>query len=258
MKSSTMKMLFLIFCYAITNMSAAQYKQDEKSLLEGIKLAEKALISYDKGLLLQAKELFEKINSNQIALYHQTFCEYKLLEMSMRPGNEYLFDKYYEKAIAHAEIISDIKELESEGQTLLAGIYMMKIASNPMSAVTLSSKIHSLLDAAQKSNPNNPRSYVIRGIMKFQTPGIFGGSNEDAVKNFSKAISLLERQTDINPSQPNWGYLESLGWLGKSQEKLENYDAAKFAYQKALKIEPGYVWIKHSLLPKLEEKIKNK
>ncbi|NTU73493.1 hypothetical protein HGB07_04985 [Candidatus Roizmanbacteria bacterium] len=69
---------------------------------------------------------------------------------------------------------------------MLAGIYMMKIATSSMSAVTLSPKAHSLLDDAQKSQPGNPRPYIIRGTMKYQTPGIFGGSYEDAVKNFSR------------------------------------------------------------------------
>ena len=234
-----------------------QGQQDEKNLHEGISLSEKALIAYDKDLLLQAREIFIKENANPAALYYQTYCEYKLLEMSLRPGNEDLFDKYYDDAVAHAEQLSALKEDESEGKTLLAGIYMSKIATSSMSAISLSPKIHSLLDDAQKFNSSNPRSYIIRGIMKFQTPGIFGGSYEDAAKNFSKAIQLFEKQDDVDMLKPHWGYLESLAWLGRTQEKLDNPDAAKFAYQKALSIEPNYGWVKFSLLPKLLEKLNN-
>lgn len=234
-----------------------QGQQDEKKLLGGISLSDEALIAYDKDLLLQAREIFVKENSNPAAFYYQTYCEYKLLEMSLRPGNEDLFDKYYEDAVGHAERLSDQKENESEGKTLLAGIYMTKIATSSMSAVTISPKIHSFLDDAQAIDPNNPRPFIIRGIMKYQTPGIFGGSYEDAAKNFSKAIQLFEKQEAADMLKPHWGYLESLAWLGRTQEKLDNLDAAKFAYQKALNVEPNYGWVKYSLLPQLMKKLNN-
>lgn len=258
MKTAAAKMLFSYLISSAIIFSAGQIMAGEKEIKEGIVLAEKALIVYDKDLLLQAREILMKENSNPAAFYYQTFCEYKLLEMSTRPGNDYLFDKYYEEATAHAEQISSLKDNESEGKTLLAAIYMMKIANSSMSAVTLSPKVHSLLDDAQKSDPKNPRPYLIRGIMKYQTPGIFGGSYEDAAKNFSKAIQLFEKQDSVDQLKPHWGYLETLAWLGKAQEQLENYEAAKFAYEKALKVEPNYGWVKFVLLPQLMKKLNDK
>ncbi len=258
MKTSIKKLALFTFILSSAFLFAGQSRLNQDDLLEGIRLAENALKAYDKGLLVQAKEIFAKEESNTMAFYYQTYCEYKLLEMSLRPGNEDLFDKYYEDAVAHAEQIAAVKEYESEGKTLLAGIYMMKIATSSMSAVTLSPKVHSLLDDAQKSEPGNPRPYIIRGIMKYQTPGIFGGSYEDAVKNFSKTIQLFEKQENVDSLKPHWGYIESLAWLGRSQEKLENYDAAKFAYQKALNTEPNYGWVKYSLLPQLMKKLNDK
>jgi tetratricopeptide (TPR) repeat protein len=258
MKTSIKKLALFTFILSLAFLFAGQSRLNQDDLLEGIRLAENALKAYDKGLLVQAKEIFAKEESNTMAFYYQTYCEYKLLEMSLRPGNEDLFDKYYEDAVAHAEQIAAVKEYESEGKTLLAGIYMMKIATSSMSAVTLSPKVHSLLDDAQKSDPGNPRPYIIRGTMKYQTPGIFGGSYEDAAKNFSKAIQLFEKQENVDSLKPHWGYIESLAWLGRSQEKLENYDAAKFAYQKALNVEPNYGWVKYSLLPQLMKKLNDK
>jgi tetratricopeptide (TPR) repeat protein len=255
MKTSRKKLALVTFILSSAFLFAGQSGLNQDGLLEGIRLAEKALIAYNKDLLLQAREIFLKENSSSAALYYQTYCEYKLLEMSLSPGNEDLFDKYYDDAVAHAEQITAVKENESEAKTLLAGIYMMKIATSSMSAVTLSPKVHSLLDDAQKSDPDNPRPYIIRGVMKYQTPGIFGGSYEDAAKNFSKAIQLFEKQENVDSLKPHWGYLESLAWLGRSQEKLENYDAAKFAYEKALKVEPNYGWVKYSLLPQLMKKL---
>jgi len=252
----------VLFLIVFSKITFSQDHSVDESIKKGISQAYISYISYDKNLLMEAKETFEKAlsqdNSNTFALYHITYCEYKLLEMSLRKENEGLFDKYYDAAVANAEKLSETKGIGSEGKTLLAGIYMMKIANSPMSAVTLSFKIHSLLNEAEEINKINPRTYLIRGTMKFQTPAMFGGSFEDAVKSFTRAVSLFEKQDSINALEPNWGYLEVLAWLGKAHEKLENYDAAKFAYQKALAVEPNFGWVKSSLLPKLEEKMKGK
>lgn len=251
MKSTKWILVISLFLTTLIKVTAMQ---DKSNIREAISLCEKAMIVYDSNLLQKAKEILQQNNSDPAALYYEALCEYKLLEMSSRPGNEGLFEKNYESGVANAEKLSVITGFESEGKTLLAAIYMMKIASNPMSAVTLTPKIHSLLDEAQKINPDNPRSYLIRGIMKLQTPAMFGGSIEDALKNFSKAIQIFDKEDEIDKIKPHWGYLESLAWMGITQEKLENLEAAKFSYQKALNIEPDYAWVKYSLLPKLLEK----
>lgn len=250
----------VLFLIVFSKITFSQDHSVDESIKKGISQAYISYISYDKNLLLEAKETFEKAlaqdNSNTFALYHITYCEYKLLEMSLRKGSEDLFDKYYDAAVANAENLSETKGIGSEGKTLLAGIYMIKIANSFLSGVTLTPKIHTLLDESEEINKINPRTYLLRGIMKFQTPAMFGGSTEEAAKNFNKAVALFEKQNSDNPLGPNWGYLEALAWLGRAHEKLENYDAAKFAYQKALAVEPNFVWVKSSLLPKLEEKMK--
>jgi len=249
----------LIFCgsgYYLT----AQNLSLESKIQEGKTIADSAYKTYDKDLFLKAREVFEQAynynKSNPSPLYHLTYIDEKLLEMSLRKGNEDLFDKYYDDAVKNAEQLSQIEEWQSEGKTLLAAIYTYKIANSPMSAISLSPKINGLLDDAQKLNDKNPRSYIIRGIMKFNTPGIFGGSYKEAAQNFGKAVSIFEKQDTTESLQPSWGYLEALAWLGRSLEKLDNYESAKFVYQKALSVEPEFSWVKYSLLPNLEKKIK--
>ena len=120
--------------------------------------------------------------------------------------------------------------------------------------MTLSPKIYSLLDEAQRIDPGKPYSYVIRGIMYFNTPQMYGGSYEEALKNFNKAAKLFEGTDNENNINPVWGYAETLAWIGRTQENLKDNDAAKFAYQKALSVAPDYAWVKYSLLPNLEKK----
>ena len=258
----TLKSASIILALCLTSSFFAQSKSTDALLKEGKTAAYRAYNSYDKDILLKAKTIFETAmkedSSSSLPLYYITYADYKLLEMNLRSSGDGLFDKYYEEAEKNAEQLSKTNSIESEGKVLLAAVYMMKIANNPMSAIGLSGKILELLDDAEKIDPANPRVYLIRGSMKFNTPKMFGGSYEDAAMNFRKAISLFEKQEQADSLKPSWGYLESMAWLGRAYEQLNNNDSAKFIYQKALSVEPEFGWIKYSLLPNLEKKMAEK
>jgi len=263
MNSFLYKSLLLVFTTILVLVKTG-YSQDinvTEQLKSGRELTYKAMVQHDKDQLLKAHDAYKEIlktdSSNSSALYGLTFIEYKLLEFSLQKGNESLFDTYYQPALDNAnKLISSDKYL-SEGKSLLAGTYMMKIANSPMSAVTLSSEIVGLLDEAEKADPKNPVTFIVRGEMKYNTPKLFGGSPEEAVKNFNKAVALCEENPDTGIVDTKWASLESFAWLGRAFVKLENYDAAKFAYQKALKIQPDFGWVKYVLLPEVEKKVRN-
>ncbi|MFO7447780.1 MAG: hypothetical protein R6W90_15550 [Ignavibacteriaceae bacterium] len=258
-----MKHLFVLFAYLFvlfTGINLHAQHNSEEEINKAKALAMQAYMSYDKDVLLNARNIFEKLyNSDKtslLPLYYMTLLDYKYLEMNLK-GDGTLFDKYYDNAVSNAEILSNDKSFMADGKTLLAGIYMMKIAVSAMSAVTLSPKIHSLLDDVQAQKPSKPYSYIIRGMMKFNTPGIFGGSYDDALKNFNQAIKLSENQEN-DPLTPGWAYVEALAWKGRTLVELENYDAAVFTYKKALAEEPEYGWVKHVLLPQVDKEISNR
>jgi tetratricopeptide (TPR) repeat protein len=251
----------LIVLFVVMNKGYSQDVSLNSQLKKGKSLTYEAMILHDKDLLLKAHSTYEEIlqsdKSNPEGLYGLTFTEYKLLEMSLQKENESLFEKYYQSALGNAAKLMEIDKYPSEGKSLLAGIYMMEIANSPMTAVTLSSEINGLLNDAEKLNPQNLMTFIVRGEMKYNTPKVFGGSYEDAVKNFSKAVAICEQNPDSEIVDTSWGHLESLAWLGRAYLKLENYDSAKFTYQKALNIEPGFTWIKYVLLPEVEKKMQN-
>ncbi len=247
--------LFLLFSISLS----AQQDSVSALISQGRALSKAAYLHYNMNEMLEAQTVFEKAfdmdKSNMLPLYYITLVDYKLLEMSVRDSS-ILFDRYYETALKNADTLGADKDFAADGKILAAAIYMMKIATNPMSGATLSFRIHSLLDDAQKTNPEKPYSYVIRGMMNFNTPQMYGGSYKDALKNFNKAAKLFEDDENENGTDPNWGYVETLAWMGRTQEMLNNNEAAQFAYKKALSIEPEFGWVKYSLLPKLEEKLK--
>ena len=200
---------------------------------------------------LAARYEQEKASS---ALYYLTYSEYKLLEMCLRKDTASRFTGIKESAEKHANELSGIKGFESEGKVLMAGIYMMRIAYNWSEAIALTPLLYATLADAEKADKNNPRVFLLRGMMKFNTPEMFGGSKEDALTNFLSAAKLFENTEETKAFNPEWGYLETLAWTGQVYAKLDNPETARFYYNKALSIEPGYGWVKYVLLPALDKK----
>ena len=53
----------------------------------------------------------------------------------------------------------------------------------------------------------------------------------------------------------NWMYLNLLTLIGQTEQKLNNLQQAKLYYEKALTIEPDFVWVKNELLPTLKQEL---
>lgn len=262
MKTGLSKALFAAILIASSSILFSQTSSGDALLKKGKALTEEAYAAYNQEQFLQSRNIFEQVyesnKANILPLYYMTFIDYKLLEMSLRQQGDSLFNKYYDGAEKNAQLILKDKNWISEGNTLLAAIYMMKIAKNSMASVSLYPKIMDLLVDAEEINPSNPRSFLIEGMMKFNTPKQYGGSFEDAAKNFRKAVSIYEKQDTTFTLQPTWGYLEALSWLGRSLDQLDNNEEAKFMYKKVLSIQPEYGFVKYYLLPNLEKKLKEK
>ena len=214
-----------------------------------------AIYNYDSLKSIQEALIIknEKDKSLSNVLYYLAYSEYKLLEMCQRGKNTSNFDEIKQSAETHTGILIEEKGFESEGKVILAGIYMMRIAHNWSEAIALSPLLYSTLAEAEKLNKNNPRVFLLRGMMKFNTPEMFGGSKEEALTNFLKASSLFENAEEGKEFNPEWGYLETLAWTGQVYAKLGNVDTARFYYTKVLTIEPEYGWVKYVLLPTLDK-----
>jgi tetratricopeptide (TPR) repeat protein len=257
---SFLKLTF--FCLSIFFIFANTSAQtrDEK-IISGKEKIKIGIQKNDTNLYFESRKIFEQVlesnTKDSLALYYLTYSEYLLIVSGSYNKKSNLFDLYYDSAIVHVQKLIEQKCLESEAKALLAAIYMMKISKSPIEAPFLSGKINGLLEESIKLNRNNPRAYYLIGLMKFKTPAMFGGSKEEAIKCFKKAISIYEREETENSLNPDWGYLESLAWMGMLFSEEKKYDEAEFIYKKALDINPEYGWIKHKLLPDLEKE-KNK
>jgi tetratricopeptide (TPR) repeat protein len=251
---------FIAFQALMLTSNSTHAENPNEPVLKIKEAIEQADLKFDRGLYMKAHADCERILAsepdNAAAEYYLTYTEYKLLLIGMMKKEKSAFTNYYYTAIEHARNLSGNEEYRSEGLTLLAAIYMMKLASDPNEGPALAPKIHDLLDKAEEDNPDNPRIYIIRGHMLKNTPEFFGGSLKGAVKEFKYAVSIFEESTPYESNvSPAWGHLEALCEMGNIYSTLKDYEAARAAYEKALQVEPGYGYVKYKLLPELDKKL---
>lgn len=171
-------------------------------------------------------------------------------------GNDKM--KEAEKYLDLAE--ENLDELEKAGgepsqiSAYRSAFYGFNIGLNKMKAPFLGPKSVKYAKQAMEQNPENPMGYIQYGNSQFYMPPVFGGSKEEAVKHFKKAEQLMEKhQKEL---QNDWNYLSLLALIGQSYSEMKEYKNAMEYYEKALKIEPGFSWVKKELMPQLQEKMR--
>jgi len=100
----------------------------------------------------------------------------------------------------------------------------------------------------------NPFGYIQYGNCQYYMPLLFGGSKQEALINFKKAEQLM--QLNGYPLKNDWNYLSLLILIAQSYTTLKNYKLAKVYYDKALKAEPRFSWVKNEIYPELLKMIK--
>lgn len=165
----------------------------------------------------------------------------------MEEGPEKKAKQYIEEA---DEIIDELLAKyprESDWYAFKAAFYAYKLNINPIKAPFLGGKSMDNIDLALKYGPEKSQAWIERGNALFYMPKAFGGSKEEALVAYKKAVSILEK--DPEALQHNWIYLNVLMILGQSYEKTGHMEEAKSTYEKLLRIEPDFSIMKNELYP---------
>jgi tetratricopeptide (TPR) repeat protein len=179
--------------------------------------------------------------------YVVALSKFGLLSATMRDKDETLFEEYADKTEEDLEQIIDADKKWSEPRALLSALYGLKMAYSPIKGMYLGPKSSNLIEKALTDSPASPLVWKIYANSKFFTPETFGGDVKEAIKAYEKSIALYE----IDPAsvKNNWMYLDALAFLGQAYMKDGQSSKAVVVYEKALKAEPNFMWVKASLLP---------
>jgi tetratricopeptide (TPR) repeat protein len=154
----------------------------------------------------------------------------------------------------------NIDELEKAGYKLSvinaykSAFYGFRIALNKLSAPFNGPKSLSYAKKAIAIDSANYSGYVQYGNAHFYMPAAFGGSKQVAFENFDKARKLMEGDPALTKN--NWNYISLLVTIAQSYTYLDEYEKAKNEYENILRIEPGFLYVRDELYPKLLSKMK--
>jgi len=162
--------------------------------------------------------------------------------------------KYLELALLKIEILEKAQIEISTISAYKSAFYGFEIGLNKMKAPFIGSKSIWYSKLSMEQDPQNPMGYIQYGNSQFYMPAIFGGSKKEAVEHFRKAEKLMEK--DKSKIDKDWNYLSLLALIGQSYNEMEDYQNAKIYYEKALAVEPNFLYIKLELLPDLLKKMK--
>lgn len=157
------------------------------------------------------------------------------------------------------ENLEKLENLKADASTINAyksAFYGFRIGLSTLKAPFIGPKSVHHAELAIRQDKTNPMGYIQYGNSQFYMPSVFGGSKKEAVEYYIKALKLMEK--DSAYLVQNWNYLSLLTQIAQAYQKMENFDEAEYYYQKTLKAEPRFSYVKNELYPEfLKEKNKN-
>jgi tetratricopeptide (TPR) repeat protein len=160
-------------------------------------------------------------------------------------------------SIAHKNL--DILDKNKYNPSLInaykSAFYGFRIGLNPITAPVNGLKSIDCAKTAMKLDPQQWFGYVQHGNIQFYMPSTFGGSKREALKYYMKARELLEKEPES--LSENWNYLSLMIVIGQTYTYLKDYTSARKVYEDILRIEPGFLYVKDDLYPKLLKKMEN-
>ena len=123
-----------------------------------------------------------------------------------------------------------------------------KISLDKYKAITLGAESLKYINEAYLLDPLDPQALTDKGNALYHAPGIFGGNKTEAINFFLKSIAQMEKS---NRATDNWFYLNTLVQTAKAYIAINQPDKARLIYEKALRKEPDFLWVRNKLYPEL-------
>ena len=236
----------IIFFITILN-GAALFGQDANQLIYQAYLTQK----YDATPWKEAIKINEaeasKNPKDVKARYQLALAQFALVSSTMRNRDEDLFDEYYNPLLESINIVKEADKNWAEPYALQSAAYGVKMGYSPMQGIILGSKSNNLVEKAKRLDPHSALAWKVYSNAKFFTPEMWGGNLDEAIVGYEKAIQLYESKPETLKN--NWMYLDTMAFLGQALLKKGDRTKAIIAYEKALKVEPEFGWVKYKLLP---------
>ncbi len=184
----------------------------------------------------------------ELASYHYGYIGYCLgQKLNLKA------ESWITKADANLDILLKEHPASAEAHAFKGALFGFRIGLSNFKAVYLGRKSESHINKAMELNPQSFQSWLETANATYYKPAFVGGSKTKALTQYQKAVSIAEK--DPAKLKYNWLYLLALTNLARGFEETKQYEKAKAVYEKVLRHEPAYLWVKTKLLPELLKKI---
>lgn len=215
----------------------------------------KAYISNDMNLWKKTIDEMnqQKTKSNDFRLELLNY-QYGYIAWCIGNKKNEIAETYIALGEKNIQVLEKTNDYASLVSSYNSAFYGYKIGLNKLKAPFIGPKSVDCAKLALKQDSSNPYGYIQYANSQFYMPAVFGGSKKLALDYYLKAKNLMER----NPKETieDWNYLSLLSMIAKTYTELKDFKQAKTYYEKILKIEPDFLWVKNELYPDLLKKIK--
>jgi tetratricopeptide (TPR) repeat protein len=215
----------------------------------------KAYISNDMNLWKKTIDEMnqQKSKSNDFRLELLNY-QYGYIAWCIGNKKNEIAETYIELGEKNIQVLEKIGSYGSAVNSYRSAFYGYKIGLNKLKAPFIGPKSVECAKMAMKQDADNPYGYIQYANSQFYMPAVFGGNKKIALDYYTKAKNLME----INHQKiiQDWNYLSLLSMIAKTYTELKDFKQAKTYYEKILKIEPDFLWVKNELYPDLLKMIK--
>lgn len=213
--------------------------------------------AYLLGRMDRWKETMDRMeqqmeNSNDLSLmYELTEAQYGYIGYCLSMKRKKEAEAILDKAERQVERLLAAEGDNPRVYSLQGAFYGFRIQLQPVRAPFFGRKSEEANRKALELGPEEPQAWMERGNIAYYKPAIFGGSKDEAVPYYEKAVRLFE-STPGRTTQ-NWVYLNCLAGLAMAYEETGAPEKAGNVYRKLLRMEPGFKWIRDELYPRYLE-----
>lgn len=135
----------------------------------------------------------------------------------IRSSESYTNDEQKKSVMEKAGAVLAKLPQDNDEVLVLRALYGMdNLAIDRTAWQTFLPMINNSLKKAIEINPQNPRAYYLKGLIKYNMPASMGGGREEGMQLFRQALEKYQARDTADELRPAWG-----------KKELENYLSGK-------------------------------
>jgi tetratricopeptide (TPR) repeat protein len=215
--------------------------------------------SYLEGRMDQWKRVIEqmeaeyRISKSTTLLFDITEAQYGYVAYCLSTKRKKEARVELDKAMKQIDHLLEEKGPDPRLFCLRGAFYGFMIRFEPLKVKKYGTLSQESNDRALELDPGEPQAWMEKANIAFYKPAFVGGSKKEAVGLYKKAVSLYEASP--GDLEHNWLYLNCLVGLAMAYEETDQLKAAREVYERLLRKEPTFQWVRDDLYPGLLEKL---